>query len=69
MHERQRKAHSSRRIRVDHGRLEHMTDIIEAAAVLLSHQQTPPWRPIARCEHQAKQNSSTLHRQPCTSSF
>jgi len=55
MHERQRKAHSSRRIRVEHGiahlknwralarhhgRREHMTDIIQAVAGLLSHQQT-----------------------------
>jgi hypothetical protein len=55
MHERQRKAHSSRRIRVEHGiahlknwralarhhgRREHMTDIIQAIAGLLSHQQT-----------------------------
>ncbi|MFD6821987.1 transposase family protein [Streptomyces sp. NPDC060085] len=55
MHERQRKAHSSRRIRVEHGiahlknwrtlarhhgRREHMTDTIQAVAGLLSHQQT-----------------------------
>ncbi|MCX5388499.1 hypothetical protein [Streptomyces sp. NBC_00094] len=55
MHERQRKAHSSRRIRVEHGiahlknwralarhhdRREHMTDTIQAIAWLLSHQQT-----------------------------
>ncbi|MEU2874779.1 transposase family protein [Streptomyces olivoreticuli] len=55
MHERQRKGHSSRRIRVEHGighlknwrslarhhgRREHMSDIIQAVASLLSHQQT-----------------------------
>ncbi|MET8031039.1 transposase family protein [Streptomyces avermitilis] len=55
MYERQRKAHSSRRIRVEHGiahlknwralarhhgRRERMTDIIQAVAGLLSHQQT-----------------------------
>ncbi|WP_406053684.1 transposase [Streptomyces sp. NBC_01077] len=55
MHERQRKAHSSRRIRVKHGIAhlknwralarhhgccEHMTDTIQAIAGLLSHQQT-----------------------------
>ncbi|MER6188116.1 transposase family protein [Streptomyces sp. NPDC001652] len=55
MHKRQRKAHSSRRIRVEHGiahlknwralarhhgRREHMTDIVQAVAGLLSHQQT-----------------------------
>ncbi|WP_328380077.1 transposase [Streptomyces sp. NBC_00440] len=56
MHERQRKARSSRRIRVQHGigrhlknwralahhhgRREHMSDIIQAVAGLLSHQQT-----------------------------
>ncbi|MGW4949743.1 transposase family protein [Streptomyces parvulus] len=54
MHELQRKAHSSRRIRVEHGighlnnwrslarhhgRREHMSDIIQAIAGLLSHQQ------------------------------
>ncbi|MFF2655624.1 hypothetical protein [Streptomyces sp. NPDC058045] len=37
MHERQRKAHSSRRIH--QGRREHMSDIVQAAAGLLSHQQ------------------------------
>ncbi|MEV7871407.1 transposase family protein [Streptomyces sp. NPDC088124] len=55
MHEHQRKAHSSRRIRVEHGighlknwralarhhgRREHMSDIVQAVAGLLSHQQT-----------------------------
>ncbi|MER6958102.1 hypothetical protein [Streptomyces sp. NPDC000618] len=55
MHERQRKAHSSHRIRVEHGiahlknrralarrhgRREHMTDTIQAIAELLSHQLT-----------------------------
>jgi hypothetical protein len=55
MHERQRKAHSSRRIRVEHGiahlknwralarhhgRREHMTDIVQAVAGRHSHQQT-----------------------------
>ncbi|MDF3299433.1 transposase [Streptomyces tropicalis] len=54
MHERQRKAHSSRRIRVEHGiahlknwralarhlgRREHMSDTVQAVAALLSHQQ------------------------------
>jgi DDE superfamily endonuclease len=54
IHERQRKAHSSRRIRVEHGighmknwrslarhhgRREHMSDILQAVAGLLSHQQ------------------------------
>ncbi|WP_435296313.1 transposase family protein [Streptomyces sp. YPW6] len=55
MHERQRKAHSSRRIRVEHGiahlknwralarhlgRRDHMSDTVQAVAGLLSHQQT-----------------------------
>ncbi|MFI9809456.1 transposase family protein [Streptomyces sp. NPDC052301] len=55
MYERQRKAHSSRRIRVEHGiahlknwralarhlgRREHMSDTLQAIAGLLSHQQT-----------------------------
>ncbi|WP_329598923.1 transposase [Streptomyces pseudovenezuelae] len=54
-HEIQRKAHSTRRIRVEHGiahlknwralarhlgRREHMSDIVQAVAGLLSHQQT-----------------------------
>ncbi|MFD5787063.1 hypothetical protein ACIOEZ_16990 [Streptomyces sp. NPDC087866] len=54
MHERQREAHSSCRIRVEHGighlknwrslvqhhgRREHTSDIIQAVAGLLSHQQ------------------------------
>ncbi|MEU1259302.1 transposase family protein [Streptomyces chartreusis] len=54
-HELQHKAHSSRRIRVEHGiahlknwralarhlgRREHMSDIVQAVAGLLSHQQT-----------------------------
>ncbi|WP_240502991.1 transposase family protein [Streptomyces prasinopilosus] len=55
MHERQRRAHSSRRIRVEHGiaplknwrtltrylgRREHMSHTVQAIAGLLSHQQT-----------------------------
>ncbi|WP_449488120.1 transposase family protein [Streptomyces purpurascens] len=63
MHERQRKAHSSRRIRVEHGighlknwralarhhgRREHMSDIIQAIAELLSHQQTATMNSGAR---------------------
>ncbi|MEU6472454.1 transposase family protein [Streptomyces massasporeus] len=55
MHERQRKAHSSRRVRVEHGiahlknwrtlarhlgRREHISDTVQAIAGLLSHQQT-----------------------------
>ncbi|SEG85604.1 DDE superfamily endonuclease [Actinacidiphila yanglinensis] len=55
IHQRRRKAHSSRRIRVEHGighmknwrslarhhgRREHMSDILQAVAGLLSHQQT-----------------------------
>ncbi len=60
IHERQRKAHSSRRIRVEHGiahlknwralarhlgRREHMSDTIQAVAGLLSHQQTVDLKP------------------------
>ncbi|WP_324605059.1 transposase family protein [Streptomyces sp. NRRL S-1022] len=60
MHERQRKAHSSRRIRVEHGiahlknwralgrplgRREHMSDTVQAVAALLSHQQTADLAP------------------------
>nr|WP_252981058.1 transposase [Streptomyces chartreusis] len=65
MHERQRKAHSSRRIRVEHGiahlknwralarhhgRREHMTDTIQAVAGLLSHQQTATMPAIRKRE-------------------
>ncbi|MFB7868157.1 transposase family protein, partial [Streptomyces sp. NPDC056069] len=60
MYERQRKAHSSRRIRVEHGiahlknwralarhlgRREHISDIVQAVAGLLSHQQTADLNP------------------------
>jgi hypothetical protein len=60
MHERRRTAHSSRRIRVEHGiahlknwralarhlgRREHMSDTIQAIAGLLSHQQTADLNP------------------------
>lgn len=63
MHERQRKAHSSRHIRVEHGighlknwralarhhgRRVHMSDIIQAIAGLLSHQQTATMNSGAR---------------------
>ncbi|WP_411111531.1 hypothetical protein [Streptomyces sp. c-19] len=55
MHERQRKAHSSRRIQVEHGiahlknwralarhlgRRKHISDTVQAIAGLLSHQQS-----------------------------
>ncbi|QEU89029.1 transposase [Streptomyces viridosporus T7A] len=56
MHERQRKAHPSRRIRVEHGivhlknwrtlaRREHMSDTVQAVAALLSHQQVADLNP------------------------
>ncbi|MGW7621718.1 transposase [Streptomyces antimycoticus] len=60
MHERQRKAHSSRRIRVEHGiahlknwralarhfgRRERMSDTVQAVAGLLSHQRTADLNP------------------------
>lgn len=60
MYERQRKAHSSRRIRVEHGiahlknwralarhlgRREHISDTVQAVAGLLSHQQTADLMP------------------------
>ncbi|MFE5884560.1 transposase family protein [Streptomyces hydrogenans] len=60
MYERQRKAHSSRRIRVEHGiahlknwralarhlgRREHISDTVQAVAGLLSHQQTTDLNP------------------------
>ncbi|MFJ3498454.1 transposase family protein [Streptomyces sp. NPDC086091] len=63
MHERRRKAHSSRRIRVEHGiaylknwralarhlgRREHMSDTVQAIAGLLSHQQTADLNPTWR---------------------
>jgi hypothetical protein len=60
MHERQRKAHSSRRIRVEHGIAhlknwralarhlggrEHMSDTVHAIAALLPHQHTADLTP------------------------
>ncbi|MFD9084449.1 transposase family protein [Streptomyces erythrochromogenes] len=60
IHERQRKAHSSRRIHVEHGiahlknwralarhlgRREHMSDTVQAVAGLLAHQQTADLSP------------------------
>ncbi|GGQ38131.1 hypothetical protein GCM10010266_71810 [Streptomyces griseomycini] len=63
MHERQRKEHSSRRIRVEHGiahlenwralarhlgRRKHMSDTVQAVAGLLSHQQTADLIPVRR---------------------
>ncbi|WP_228915623.1 transposase family protein [Streptomyces sp. DH20] len=60
MHERQRKAHSSRRIRVEHGiahlknwrvlarhlgRREHISDTVQAVAAVLSYQQTADLAP------------------------
>ncbi|MEU3991188.1 transposase family protein [Streptomyces platensis] len=63
MYERQRKAHSSRRIRVEHGiahlknwralarhlgHREHMNDTVQAVAGLLSHQQTTDLAPAQR---------------------
>ncbi len=60
IHERQRKAHSSRRIRVEHGiahlknwralsrhlgSREHMSDTVQAVANLLAHQQTADLSP------------------------
>lgn len=63
MHERQRKTHSSRRIRVQHriahlknwraltrhlGRHEHTSDTVQAAAALLSPQQTADLIPAQR---------------------
>ncbi|MEW1648949.1 transposase family protein [Streptomyces sp. NPDC091219] len=62
-HEQQRRAHSSRRIRVEHGiahlknwraltrhlgRREHMNDIVQAVAGTLSHQQTATLDPGLR---------------------
>ncbi|MEU8718717.1 transposase family protein [Streptomyces sp. NPDC048663] len=83
IHERRRKAHSSRRIRVEHGiahlknwralarhlgRREHMSDIVQAVAGLLSHQRTADPRHRRR-EQRAPPSSSTSHRLPCTSSL
>ncbi|MGW3835837.1 transposase family protein [Streptomyces microflavus] len=78
MHERQRKAHSSRRIRVEHGiahmknwralarhlgRREHMDDTVQAVASLLSHQRTMDLIPAEQtCDHQAPPRPSTSHR-------
>ncbi|MDX2565151.1 transposase family protein [Streptomyces sp. TX20-6-3] len=84
MHERQRKAHSSRRIRVEHGiahlknwralarhlgRREHVSDMVQAAAGLLSHQQTADLDPHRQKRAPVPPKPSTSHRLPCTSSL
>ena len=83
-YERQRKAHSSHRIRVEHGiahlknsralarhhgRREHMSETIPTVARLLSHQQTATHRPGHTPCHLADLHPSTSHGQPCTSSL
>ncbi|MFD5015357.1 transposase family protein [Streptomyces chartreusis] len=82
-HEQQRKAHSSRRIRVEHGnahlknwralarhhgRREHMSDIVQAVAGLLSHQQTATLHPQPTSVKTVSTTPSTRHGQPCTRS-
>ncbi|MGW1616090.1 transposase family protein [Streptomyces sp. NPDC002285] len=82
-HEQLRKAHSSRRIRAEHGiahlknwralarhlgRREHMSDIVQAVARLLSHQQTTTLYRSLRVTRPAQQ-PSTYHGQPCTRSL
>ncbi|MFJ8098305.1 transposase family protein [Streptomyces griseofuscus] len=85
IHEQRRKAHSSRRIRVEHGiahlknwralarhhgRREHMSDIIQAVAALLSHQHAvSPSYPMNECKYRTSSYPSTCQRQPCTSSL
>ncbi|NJP79707.1 transposase [Streptomyces sp. AA8] len=83
MYERQRKAHSSRRIRVAHGiahlknwraltrrlgRCEHTNDTVLAIASPLSHQQTANLSPTWQMRTPSPAEASTAHRQPCTSS-
>ncbi|MEU9573124.1 transposase family protein [Streptomyces massasporeus] len=80
-HELQRKAHSSRRIRVEHGiahlknwralarhlgRREHISDIVQAVAGLLSHQQTATLYRGFRARLPSEPQTSTCHGQPCT---
>ncbi|MFD5667825.1 transposase family protein [Streptomyces anthocyanicus] len=75
VHERQRKAHSSRRIRVEHGiahlknwrslarhlgRREHISDTVQAVASLLSHQQIGTWTRHRRREHRPQRSSRRL---------
>ncbi|MER5347139.1 transposase family protein [Streptomyces mirabilis] len=83
-HELQRKAHSSRLIRVEHGiahlknwralaryhgRREHMSDIVQAVAGLLSHQQTATLGHVFRASTPTTPHTSTCHGQPCTRSL
>ncbi|MEK8142393.1 transposase family protein [Streptomyces sp. M10(2022)] len=73
MHERQRKAHSSRRIRVEHGighlknwralarhhgRREHMSDIIQPSPGSSPTSRPPPWAAVCEREHDGQ--SATL---------
>ncbi|MFF8395883.1 transposase family protein [Streptomyces sp. NPDC016172] len=83
-HEQQRKAHPSRRIPVEHGiahlknwralarhlgRREHMSDIVQAVAGLLSHQQTAtPSRGLGTRKPPGP-DPSTSHGQPRTRSL
>ncbi|MFC8807744.1 DUF998 domain-containing protein [Streptomyces anthocyanicus] len=75
VHERQRKAHSSRRIRVEHGiahlknwrslarhlgRRGHISDTVPAVASLLSHQQIGTWTRHRRREHRPQRSSRRL---------
>jgi hypothetical protein len=83
MHERQRSAHSSRRIRVGHGiahlknwlvlarhqgRREHMTDVIQSVAGLLSHQQAATLASDCHVRTPGEAELRVHHRQPHTSS-
>nr|WP_220186460.1 transposase family protein [Streptomyces parvulus] len=83
MHERRRKAHSSRRIRVEHGiahlknwralarhlgRREHVSDTVQAVAGLLSSQQTAGLIPARQVSSPVPLSSSTSHRLRRTSS-
>ncbi|MEU0689568.1 transposase [Streptomyces uncialis] len=83
LHERRRKAHTSRRIRVEHGiahlrnwqalarhlgRREHMSDTIQAVAGCCPTNKPQTWPQLGRCEHATTPTPSTPHRQPCTSS-
>ncbi|MFC9289371.1 transposase family protein, partial [Streptomyces sp. NPDC057052] len=83
MHGRRRTAHSSRRVRVEHGiarpknrraparhlgRREHISDTVQAIAGLLSHRQTVELKPTVQTWTRATPKLATPHRLPCTSS-
>ncbi|GAB7110255.1 hypothetical protein JCM4814A_85700 [Streptomyces phaeofaciens JCM 4814] len=83
IYERQRKAHSSRRIRVEHGiahlknwralalhhgRREHLSDTVQAIAGLFHSSRPPPAGSVSHSDHRADLHLLMRHRQGCPAS-